>query len=79
MPKRIIKLGLRDEIDENLNNVVFDFRGFDDLRLEQVAKQSDLVIIPFNPTIIWDWFDDDNNNSSFWDNNSFFDFGNDDF
>jgi ABC-type spermidine/putrescine transport system permease subunit I len=29
-------------------------------------------------TIIWDWFDD-NDNSSFWDNNSFFDFGNDDF
>jgi len=52
MPERVIKLGLRDEIDENLNNVVFDFGGFDDLRLEQVAKQSDLVIIPFNPTLI---------------------------
>ena len=52
MPDRVIKLGLRDEIDENLNNVVFDFGGFDDLRLEQVAKQSDLVIIPFNPTLV---------------------------
>jgi len=52
MPERVIKLGLRDEIDENLNNVVFDFGGFDDLRLEQVASLSDLVIIPFNPTLV---------------------------
>jgi len=52
MPKKVIKLGLRDKIDENLNNVVFDFGGFDDLRLEEVAKQSDLVIIPFNPTLV---------------------------
>ncbi len=52
MPDRVIKLGLRDNINNNLNNVVFDFGGFDDLRLEQAAKQSNLVIIPFNPTLI---------------------------
>jgi cellulose biosynthesis protein BcsQ len=54
LPDRVIKLGLRDNIDDNLNlhNVVYDFGGFDDLRLEQVAKQSDLVIIPFNPTLV---------------------------
>jgi len=52
MPERVIKLGLRDKISENLDDVVFDFGGFDDLRLEYVAKQSDLVIIPFNPTLV---------------------------
>ena len=52
MPNRVIKVGLRDKIDENLNDVVFDFGGFDDLRLENVSKQSDLVIIPFNPTLV---------------------------
>jgi len=52
MQDRILKFGLRDKIDENLDNVVFDFGGFDDLRLSQVAKQSNLVIIPFNPTLI---------------------------
>jgi chromosome partitioning protein len=52
MQDRVLKFGLRDKIDENLDNVVFDFGGFDDLRLSQVAKQSDLVIIPFNPTLI---------------------------
>ena len=52
MPDKVIKLGLRDKIDEDLDNVVFDFGGFDDLRLEQVAKHSNLVIIPFNPTLV---------------------------
>jgi len=52
IPNRVIKFGLRDKIDESIDNVVFDFGGFDDLRLEQVAKQSDLVIIPFNPTLV---------------------------
>jgi cellulose biosynthesis protein BcsQ len=52
LPDRVIKLGLRDHINENLDNVVYDFGGFDDLRLGQVAKQSDLVIIPFNPTLV---------------------------
>ena len=52
MPNRVIKLGLRDKIDENWDNVVFDFGGFDDLRLKQAAEQSDLVIIPFNPTLV---------------------------
>ena len=28
-----------------------DFGGFDDLRLDEVSKNSDLIIIPFNPTI----------------------------
>ena len=52
MPDKVIKFGLRDKIDEDLDNVVFDFGGFDDLRLEQVAKHSNLVIIPFNPTLV---------------------------
>ena len=53
MSERVIKLGLRDKISDNLDDdVVFDFGGFDDLRLEHVAKQSDLVIIPFNPTLV---------------------------
>jgi len=52
IPERVIRVGLRDAIDKNLDNVVFDFGGFDDLRLEHVAKQSDLIIIPFNPTLV---------------------------
>ena len=43
-------------LDENVPNikegdVIFDFGGFDDLRLDEVSKNADLIIIPFNPTI----------------------------
>lgn len=48
----VYKVGL----DENVPNikegdVIFDFGGFDDLRLDAVSKNADLIIIPFNPTI----------------------------
>ena len=36
MQDRVLKFGLRDKIDENLDNVVFDFGGFDDIRLNQL-------------------------------------------
>lgn len=44
------------ELNENVpkikeGDVIYDFGGFDDLRLDEVAKNSDLIIIPFNPTI----------------------------
>ena len=32
-------------------DVVYDFGGFDDKRLDLVSKNADLIIIPFNPTI----------------------------
>ncbi len=32
-------------------DAIFDFGGFDDKRLDSIAKYSDLIIIPFNPTI----------------------------
>jgi chromosome partitioning protein len=43
-------------LDENIpdlesKNIVFDFGGFDDIRLDTISKDSDLIIIPFNPTI----------------------------
>jgi len=35
MPERVIKLGLRDKISDNLDDVVFDFGGFDGLILNE--------------------------------------------
>ena len=48
----VYKVGL----DENVpsikeGDVIFDFGGFDDLRLDEVSRSSNLIIIPFNPTI----------------------------
>ena len=49
---RVVKLGLEDSIpDITEGDVVYDFGGFDDIRLDIVAKSSDLIILPFNPTI----------------------------
>ncbi len=52
MPNKVIKLGLRDNISENIDDVVFDFGGFDDARLDKIATMSNLIIIPFNPTLV---------------------------
>ena len=35
MPERVIKLGLRDKISDNLDDVVFDFGSFDGLILNE--------------------------------------------
>ena len=49
---RVYKIGLNDSIPEiTAGDVVFDFGGFDDKRLDIVSKTADLIIIPFNPTI----------------------------
>lgn len=50
--ERVYKLGLSDDIPEiTSGDVVYDFGGFDDKRLDSVSKNADLIIIPFNPTI----------------------------
>ncbi|RLA76930.1 MAG: hypothetical protein DRG78_18160 [Epsilonproteobacteria bacterium] len=49
---RVFKVGLKDEVPEvTEGDVVYDFGGFDDARLDTVSKNADLIVIPFNPTI----------------------------
>jgi len=49
---RVISIGLDKEVPSiESGDVVYDFGGFDDIRLNQVAKNVDLIIFPFNPTI----------------------------
>lgn len=49
---RVFKVGLNEELPViKEGDVVYDFGGFDDARLDIAAKDADLVIIPFNPTI----------------------------
>ena len=48
----VYKVALHDEIpDISDENIIYDFGGFDDARLDKVSKSADLIIIPFNPTI----------------------------
>lgn len=49
---RVVKIGLDEDIPNiQSGDVVYDFGGFDDIRLDIVAKNTDLIILPFNPTI----------------------------
>ncbi len=43
-------------LDENVpkieeGDVIYDFGGFDDIRLDEISINANLIIIPFNPTI----------------------------
>ena len=49
---RVYKVALNENIPHIASgDVVYDFGGFDDIRLDAVSKNADLIIIPFNPTI----------------------------
>jgi len=49
---RVYKVALNDKVPElSETSIIYDFGGFDDARLDSVSKTSDLIIIPFNPTI----------------------------
>ena len=48
----VYKVGLEEEVPQiEEGDVIYDFGGFDDSRLNEVSKNSNLIIIPFNPTI----------------------------
>lgn len=49
---RVYKVALNEDIPNiTSGDVIYDFGGFDDIRLDAVSKNADLIIIPFNPTI----------------------------
>lgn len=48
----VYKVELNEQVPSiKEGDVIYDFGGFDDVRLDEVSKSSDLIIIPFNPTI----------------------------
>jgi chromosome partitioning protein len=49
---RVVKVALdSDAPNISTAHIVYDFGGFDDHRLDDISKDADLIIIPFNPTI----------------------------
>jgi chromosome partitioning protein len=49
---RVVKIALDEEVPEiTEGDVIYDFGGFDDIRLDKLSSNTDLIIIPFNPTI----------------------------
>ncbi len=51
LPSKVKNIDINEKVLNNYENTIFDFGGFNDIKLEQAIKQSDLVIIPFNATI----------------------------
>lgn len=49
---RVIKIALDEQAPTiTEGDVIYDFGGFDDIRLDAIAKTATLIILPFNPTI----------------------------
>ena len=49
---RVLRVELNEEVPKiEEGDVVYDFGGFDDIRLDEISKNANLIIIPFNPTI----------------------------
>lgn len=51
LPERVKNIDINEKNLNTYENTIFDFGGFNDVKLEQAVKQSDLIIIPFNATI----------------------------
>jgi chromosome partitioning protein len=51
IPKRVKKIDIDAKALPKVHNTIFDFGGFDDIKLHLAIDQSDLVIIPFIPTL----------------------------
>ena len=48
---QVSKIDLSVKLLQNYENTIFDFGGFNDVKLKQAVDQSELIIIPFNATI----------------------------
>ena len=51
LPDRVQKIDITAQTLPEAENTIFDFGGFDDIKLDQAIEQSDLVIVPFIPTL----------------------------
>jgi chromosome partitioning protein len=51
LPDSVSKIDLSEKNLGQFENTIFDFGGFNDVKIEQAIKQSNLVIIPFNATV----------------------------
>jgi chromosome partitioning protein len=51
---RVVKVDLKEklpDISELEENIIFDFGGFDDSKIDEAISLSDLIIIPYTPTL----------------------------
>lgn len=52
IPEKVKRIDIREkQLAEPTSDTVFDFGGFDDIKLDQAIAYSDLIIVPFIPTL----------------------------
>ena len=52
LPETVKRVEIREKyLETPLEETIFDFGGFDDVKLDQAVGYSDLIIIPFIPTL----------------------------
>jgi len=51
VPQRVQKIDINAKKLPKAENTIFDFGGFDDIKLDMAIEQSELIIVPFIPTL----------------------------
>ena len=52
LPDKVIKVDIKEKnIPEITQDCIFDFGGFDDIKLDEAIQKSNLLLIPFIPTL----------------------------
>lgn len=52
LPEKVERIDIQQKyLNKPSNETIFDFGGFDDIKLDQAISYSDLIIIPFIPTL----------------------------
>jgi chromosome partitioning protein len=51
LPDRVKKIEINSKHLPIVENTIFDFGGFDDIKLDLAINQSELVVVPFIPTL----------------------------
>lgn len=51
LPKDVEKIDIESKSLPQKDNTIFDFGGFDDIKLDLAINQSNLIIVPFIPTL----------------------------
>lgn len=52
LPEKVNRIEIQEKyLAQPMEETIFDFGGFDDIKLDQAIRYSDLVIIPFIPTL----------------------------
>jgi cellulose biosynthesis protein BcsQ len=52
LPELVSRIEIQEKyLSEPIEETIFDFGGFDDIKLDQAIEYSDLIIIPFIPTL----------------------------